>query len=93
MKFLSLVVAILFIQCCVAQTNKRSSMWLLANTQILTANSQTPRNCIIPVSTGGVASSSITLLRTSNLVITGTFIQLGQGIRKEFLIFLIIMTA
>ena len=91
MKFLGLVVVLMFIHCCAAQTN-RSSVWLLANTQIFTTESPNPQNCIITVSTGGVASSSIDLFTTSNLAIKGTFIQLGQGIRKEFLIFLIIMT-
>lgn len=78
MKFLGLVVVLVFIHCCAAQTN-RSSVWLLANTQIFTTESPNPQSCIITVATGGVASSPVTLFTTSNLAITGTFIQLGRG--------------
>lgn len=77
MRILGLVVALVFINCRAAQT-KRSSAWLLANTQIFTTKSSTPQNCYIPA-TGETQSESITLLRTTNMAITGTFVQLSQG--------------
>ena len=61
----------------------------LANSQIFRTGSQIPQNCFV-TAVGATASGSTPLLTTSNLAITGTFIQLGQKGAGKFIIILLI---
>ena len=66
MKIIGLVIALIVsIDCCAAATS-RTSMWLAANTQIFTAGSTNSQSCYI------APAPSVVLLKTTNLLITGT---------------------